>query len=357
MAEGSPLDDQPVNRPDSPQAASLRAPLPGYQGGQSAPPNNNGGAKRRNAAETVLWLLVILGLLVLVLQGTGYVKLFALQSKAAAIGLTVIAVSLSAAAAYSYFQGVKLKAAIKRLTEQQRRNKQKVTLPSSEGGLESSRDGDENDVWTEKVRFSAVIEERQRLARELHDAVSQQLFAISMTATAVSRTLEKDWERAKRQVQLIEEMASVAQSEMRALLLHLRPVHLDGKNLGQALQSLVEELQQKVPMNIMLDVDATIKLGPEAEDHLFRIAQEALSNTLRHSKAEHMDIHLKRAGDHARLTFQDNGVGFDLEAKKQTSYGLLTMEERITVLGGSLQLVTSPGQGVVIDIWVPLGSH
>src|SRR5690606_38499464 len=99
--------------------------------------------------------------------------------------------------------------------------------------------------WTEKVRFTAVLEERQRLARELHDAVSQQLFAISMTSTAVSRTIERDWERAKRQVQLIEEMAAVAQSEMRALLLHLRPVHLDGKSLGQALTTLVGELQQK----------------------------------------------------------------------------------------------------------------
>lgn len=357
MAEGSPPDDQPVTRQNPPESASARAPLPGYQGSQQPPSNSSGQAKRRNAAETVLWLLVILGLLVLVLQGTGYVKLFALQSKAAAVGLTVIAVSLSAAAAYSYLQGIKLKAAIKRLTEQQRRNKGRVTLPSAGDGPEVSDDGEENDVWTEKVRFSAVIEERQRLARELHDAVSQQLFAISMTATAVSRTLEKDWERAKRQVQLIEEMASVAQSEMRALLLHLRPVHLDGKNLGQALQSLVEELQQKVPMSIMLDVDASIKLEPEAEDHLFRIAQEALSNTLRHSKAEQMDIHLKRIGNHARLTFQDNGIGFDLEEKKQTSYGLLTMEERITVLGGSIKLVTSPGEGVVIDIWIPLGSH
>lgn len=89
--------------------------------------------------------------------------------------------------------------------------------------------------WAKKVKFTAVIEERQRLARELHDAVSQQLFAISMTATAVSRTIERDWERAKRQVQLIEEMAAVAQSEMRALLLHLRPVHLDGKIWGRRL--------------------------------------------------------------------------------------------------------------------------
>src|SRR5690606_19753371 len=85
-----------------------------------------------------------------------------------------------------------------------------------------------------QARMSAVMEERQRLARELHDAVSQQLFAISMTATAVRRTLDQDFERARRQVELIEEMAAAAQSEMRALLLHLRPVQLAGKQIGRA---------------------------------------------------------------------------------------------------------------------------
>ncbi|AZN43177.1 sensor histidine kinase [Paenibacillus albus] len=314
--------------------------------------------KRKNAAETVLWLLVILGLGVLLLQGTGYLKLFALQSKAALIGLSVIALSLALAAVYSYLQGVKLREAVQRLTDQQRsKRQQRVTLLSEDGAAQEPPESftAEDEAWTEQVRFSAVIEERQRLARELHDAVSQQLFAISMTATAVSRTMEKDWERAKRQVQLIEEMASVAQSEMRALLLHLRPVHLDGKNLGMALRSLVDELKQKVPMIITLEADPTIKLGSEAEDHLFRIAQEAFSNSLRHSKAEHLNIFLQQSGSHVRLTLQDDGLGFNLEEKKQTSYGLLTMEERVNMLGGSLKLITSPGNGVLIDIWVPAG--
>ncbi|QHW35213.1 sensor histidine kinase [Paenibacillus rhizovicinus] len=315
--------------------------------------------KRKNVAETVLWLFVILGLSVLVLQGTGYLKLFALQSKAALIGLTVIATALVFAAVYSYLQGVKLRAALKRLSDQQRRKRQRqrVTIPG-EGGDDVTEEtmSEEDEAWTEQVRFTAVIEERQRLARELHDAVSQQLFAISMTATAVSRTMEKDWERAKRQVQLIEEMASVAQSEMRALLLHLRPVHLDGKHLSQALHSLVEELKQKVPMAITLEADVAVKLGGEAEDHLFRIAQEALSNSLRHSKADQLNIYLQQAGAYVRLTVQDNGVGFFLEEKKQTSYGLLTMEERVNELGGSMKLITSPGNGVVIDIWVPSAS-
>lgn len=313
-------------------------------------------ARRKNVTETVLWLIIIVSLVIIVLQAIGYVQLYTFKGKWAIIGLTVIGAAMAAAAVVGFLQNSKLKQAVERLSEQQRRRSYRVTLNSAEEteGAPVSEQEESDAIWTEKVKFSAVIEERQRLARELHDAVSQQLFAISMTATAVSRTIERDWERAKRQVQLIEEMASVAQSEMRALLLHLRPVHLDGKNLPAALSALVDELKQKVPMTIDLDVDDSIIMKSDAEDHLFRIAQEALSNTLRHSKAESMEIKLHRKGSEVRMLLKDTGVGFDLEAKKQTSYGLLTMEERVNELGGYLHMVSKPGEGTSIDIRVPI---
>ncbi|MGO4370589.1 sensor histidine kinase [Paenibacillus sp. 2TAB19] len=311
-------------------------------------------ARKRKITETILWLLIIVSLVVIMLQGIGYVELFTLHGKWAIIGLIIIGVALAAAAINGYLQNSKLKEALKRLTEQQMKRRFNVTLDNEEQATrEMSEQAQPDPAWTAKVKFSAVIEERQRLARELHDAVSQQLFAISMTATAVSRTIERDWSRAKRQVQLIEEMAAVAQSEMRALLLHLRPVHLDGKNLGQALSALVDELLQKVPIAITLEVDESIVLNPQAEDHLFRIAQEALSNTLRHSKAERMDIRLLRSDGGVQMSISDSGIGFDLEAKKQTSYGLLTMEERVNELGGSLKMTSRTGEGTHILIWVP----
>jgi NarL family two-component system sensor histidine kinase LiaS len=322
------------------------------QGNKGDQPNH--AARRRNATETILWLLIIISLVVIVLQGIGYVELFTLQGKWAVIGLTIVGAGMAAAALNGYLQNSRLKESLKRLTEQQVKRRFTVTLSNGEKTENEISEQEQVDPnWTEKVKFTAVIEERQRLARELHDAVSQQLFAISMTATAVSRTIERDWERARRQVQLIEEMAAVAQSEMRALLLHLRPVHLDGKNLGQALTVLVDELKQKVPMTISLEVDETIVLPPNAEDHLFRIAQEALSNTLRHSKADRMEIKLIRSGNQVHMSLLDSGIGFDLESKKQTSYGLLTMEERVLELGGSLQMISKPGEGTVIHIWVP----
>jgi NarL family two-component system sensor histidine kinase LiaS len=205
-----------------------------------------------------------------------------------------------------------------------------------------------------QARMSAVIEERQRLARELHDAVSQQLFAISMTATAVGRTMDHDFERARRQVELIEEMASAAQSEMRALLLHLRPVHLEGKRLAQAIPELVEEMKAKVPVDIAIDMEEDLPLNKGVENHLFRIVQEALSNTLRHAKATKMDIVLQRRGDTVRLGIKDNGVGFDTQVKKQASYGMTNMEERVNELGGSLNIASAPGKGTRIEIRVPL---
>ena len=314
----------------------------------------NHAARRRIIKETILWLLIIISLVVIVLQGIGYVELFTLQGKWAVMGLTIVGAGMAAAALNGYLQNSRLKESLKRLTEQQVKRRFTVTLSNGETTENELSEQEQVDPdWTEKVKFTAVIEERQRLARELHDAVSQQLFAISMTATAVSRTIERDWERARRQVQLIEEMAAVAQSEMRALLLHLRPVHLDGKNLGQALTVLVDELKQKVPMTITLEVDEMIMLPANAEDHLFRIAQEALSNTLRHSKADRLDIKLIRTGNQVHMSLQDSGIGFDLEAKKQTSYGLLTMEERVIELGGSLQMISKPGEGTAILIWVP----
>ncbi len=213
-----------------------------------------------------------------------------------------------------------------------------------------------NAELTAKARMSAVVEERQRLARELHDAVSQQLFAISMTATAVGRTMDHDFERARRQVELIEEMASAAQSEMRALLLHLRPVHLEGKRLAQAIPELVEEMKAKVPVDIAVDLEEDLPLNKGVENHLFRIVQEAISNTLRHSKATKMDIVLQRRGDTVRLGIRDNGIGFDTQTqiKKQASYGMTNMEERVNELGGSLNIASAPGKGTRIEIRVPL---
>lgn len=331
----------------------------------------------RSMREGILLCFFLLAVIVYVLYTYGYFQTSNDWRTGVKAGLTLLTLLISIGAAYGFFQGYRQKRRIDLLRDslvQWEKGNQAGAVPQlgddEIGGLSEQlerigkrweeqvsslqRLSTHNAQLAEQARVSAIVEERQRLARELHDAVSQQLFAISMTATAVGRTLEKDFDKAQRQVELIEEMASVAQSEMRALLLHLRPVYLEGKELSQGLRELVKELKTKVPMDLMLEMDEDLNLGKGIENHLFRIIQEAMSNTLRHAKADKMDIRIHRKGDTVKVTLRDNGIGFELDEKKQTSYGLSTMQERIREVGGSIQFITAPGKGTRIEITVPI---
>lgn len=331
----------------------------------------------RHIGESVLFSLGIGIVVVYLLQSQGLAAPFHSWSAIVTFGLSAVGVLAVGGAAFGFYRSYPIrnrvdtlrdamlmmekgnpvpplpymgKDEIGRLSEQLSR----ISHKWEEQVASLQRLSTNNTELAAKARMSAVVEERQRLARELHDAVSQQLFAISMTATAVGRTLDQDFEKAKRQVKLIEEMASVAQSEMRALLLHLRPVHLEGKKLSEAIPELVEEMRAKVSMEISLDMEEDLQLSKGIENHLFRMVQEAMSNTFRHAKATKMDIVLQKRGEAVRLSIRDNGIGFDVMAKKQTSYGLVSMEERVSELGGSLNVASAPGKGTRIEIRVPI---
>ncbi|MFM1655270.1 histidine kinase [Brevibacillus sp. B_LB10_24] len=211
-----------------------------------------------------------------------------------------------------------------------------------------------NAALGEQVRHAAVVEERQRLARELHDAVSQQLFAIAMTTAAIKRMMEQNPQRAMQQIELVEEMAAAAQAEMRALLLHLRPATLQDRPLREAVTDLLEELTQKHPINITWELEEIEDLPSGIEDHLFRILQEALSNTLRHSQADKIEVKLFTLREQVRLRVSDNGIGFDPDDEKLTSYGLHSMRERVNEIGGSLDIISSTGTGTQIEVRIPL---
>ncbi|RXT08161.1 sensor histidine kinase [Ammoniphilus sp. CFH 90114] len=212
-----------------------------------------------------------------------------------------------------------------------------------------------NAELTDQVKQAAIVEERQRLARELHDAVSQQLFAISMTMAALKRTLAQDPDKASRQAELVEEMAAAAQSEMRALLLHLRPAHLEGKMLRQGVEDLLRELQAKHSLAFHWSLEELPSMPKGMEDHLFRILQEALSNTLRHAKAQRVEIKLVVIENNLRLKITDDGIGFSLDKdRKASSYGMALMHERVAEIGGVLNISSAPGQGTLIEVTIPL---
>ena len=208
--------------------------------------------------------------------------------------------------------------------------------------------------WNETLKQAAITEERQRLARELHDAVSQQLFAISMMTSAVGKTLAEQPAKASEQIAAIERMASEAQSEMRALLLHLRPTHLEGKKLKEGVDDLLEELRAKYNLTISWQVEEISDLSKGIEDHLFRIIQEALSNTLRHAKATVIELLLFKVNDQVRLKITDNGIGFDVDKQKSSSYGLRMMVERVNEIGGMIEIFSRPQKGTEIEVKVPI---
>ncbi|WNF36748.1 sensor histidine kinase [Bacillaceae bacterium IKA-2] len=211
----------------------------------------------------------------------------------------------------------------------------------------------EKAIDQEKLVQKIVSQERNRLARELHDSVSQQLFAASMLMSAITETKYSEGNGEAKQLKMVEDMIHQSQLEMRALLLHLRPVALKGKSLQEGMKELLGELAQKVPMEISSKIES-IQLEKGVEDHLFRILQESVSNTLRHSKATSLEILLLNRDNLIILRISDDGVGFDVSDEKTGSYGLQNMHERAKEIGGSLKVVSIKNKGTRLEVKVPL---
>lgn len=207
----------------------------------------------------------------------------------------------------------------------------------------------------EETKEEIIEEERRRIARELHDSVSQQLFASSMMLSAL---LEGKNDALSPEVQrILERIDTVignAQTEMRALLLHLRPIELEESSLKEGIIYLLREMDSKIPMTIVWDLDET-HLESGMEDHLFRILQEALSNTLRHAEATRLEVYLRREPGSVALKLIDNGKGFMVgDISQMSSYGLRNMEERVSSMGGNFRVQSQPGEGTIIDILIPV---
>lgn len=198
-----------------------------------------------------------------------------------------------------------------------------------------------------------IAQERNRLARELHDSVSQELFAASMLVSAINEMTISDQNQTKKPLKQVETMIQQAQLEMRALLLHLRPIALNDNSLKQGMEQLLQELKQKVPIDMDWKVD-DVTLGSGVEDHLFRILQESVSNTLRHAKATSIDILLVKREHAVILRVMDDGVGFDVTENQSSSYGLHNMSERAAEIGAKLKVVSVPNKGTRLEVRVPI---
>ncbi|WP_445489915.1 sensor histidine kinase [Niallia sp. 03133] len=206
----------------------------------------------------------------------------------------------------------------------------------------------------QEIRVQTIIaNERNRLARELHDSVSQQLFAASMLLSAINERRPLSDDRETKQLKLVEETIHQSQLEMRALLLHLRPAALKGKTLKEGVIELLTELLQKVTMEISWKLEDMI-LDKGIEDHLFRILQESVSNTLRHAKANTLEVQLMQREGFIILRVLDDGIGFDVESSRAGSYGLQNMQERAAEIGGKIKIISLKQKGTRLEVKLPL---
>lgn len=210
-------------------------------------------------------------------------------------------------------------------------------------------------VEDQEARIQEIIEqERNRLARELHDSVSQQLFAASMMMSAINETKQSAEESVEaKQLKMVEEMIHQSQLEMRALLLHLRPAALKNKSLKEGIEELLIELSLKVTMGIKWKLE-DFPLDKGIEDHLFRILQESVSNTLRHSKAKLLDVLMVKRDNLVILRIVDDGVGFEVDNMKAGSYGMQNMHERAVEVGGTLKVISVKNKGTRLEVKVPV---
>jgi signal transduction histidine kinase len=205
----------------------------------------------------------------------------------------------------------------------------------------------------EQSRELSILSERNRLALELHDVVSQKLFSVMLTAEAAATQMDRDPIAARAQLVRLRELAGEALEELRVLILGLRPPELERDGLEGALRKEVEMLARTHGTAVELEVGPGCGGGAgERELALLRIANEALHNAVRHARAEHVVVRLAAEDGTLVVEICDDGVGFDPDAPEIRSrhLGLTSMEERARELEGRLRIHSAPGSGTTVRV-------
>jgi len=200
--------------------------------------------------------------------------------------------------------------------------------------------------------------ERQRIARELHDATGQSLTAIGLGLRGASSAIKKNGEKAATNIIRLEGLVDDALNELQRLIADLRPSHIDDLGLGAALRWYAGEVQKRVPLNVHVDVHSyTGGLPSEQKIAIFRIIQEAITNVIKHANAENVYIRLICSGEMVHVWVEDDGQGFDphkMFSKNRPTWGLIGMKERASLLDGSFNISSEPGSGTQVNVQIPL---
>jgi PAS domain S-box-containing protein len=214
----------------------------------------------------------------------------------------------------------------------------------------------ENARLYEQAQDLATLEERNRIARELHDSVTQLLYGISLYSTAASRSISKEnVDRVRKNLIEIKDNALQALQEMRLLILELDPPLLQKYGLVAALKVSLESIESRAGLETMLKTDRITRLPSTIEPDLYRIAMEALNNLVRYARAKKVMVDVQIVGDWVVLDIRDNGVGFDVEyVQSSGGLGIHNMKQRAQRLGGRLEIFSTPGAGTHIKAEIPL---
>ncbi len=211
----------------------------------------------------------------------------------------------------------------------------------------------ENATLFERSRELTVVEERNRLARDLHDSVAQTLFSLSlMSEAALKLTEEGSSHQAADEIRRVSQLARDALDEVRSIVFELRPADLAADGLVQTLVKHTEVLSRVFGQDIAVSVTSEKRLDAGVELELFRIAQEALSNALKHAQASRIDVDVDLENHPVRLEVRDDGVGFDPDSSlvRARHLGLTSMEERANELGARFDLSSAPGRGTTVTV-------
>jgi len=199
----------------------------------------------------------------------------------------------------------------------------------------------------------AMLEERNHLARELHDTVKQEAFATLMQVRAAKNLLEKDPDAARQHLDHAESLIKTTQQELGAIIAELRPAALAGQGLADALRCFLETWSKQTCIPADFQVQNERRLPLQAEQTLYRVAQEALANVARHSRASAVIVRLVYAENQVCLSVADNGVGFDFSGPEKHGVGLHSMRERLAALGGLLSIHSVNGDGTTVTATLP----
>jgi signal transduction histidine kinase len=211
----------------------------------------------------------------------------------------------------------------------------------------------ESAAMFEDSRTLALAEERERMARELHDALNQSLFSLSLTARAASRHLVTDPERTAQELAEISHLSRQAMTELRAVVDGLRTPDVDRDGLVPAIRSLAQLMSRVHHIEVEVVAEADPELEGRTEHEVFRIVQEALTNAVRHAQAAKVTVSVLN-GESLEVIVDDDGVGFDPDrSSRGRRLGLTSMRERASSLGGRIAITSSPGEGATVRLEVP----